>query len=524
VTARVWHDGAADVRERVERWVDGAASDVQVLASSDRRELVCLGRDGPAPLLVKRFRRTRTRWPRAGPARREWRHLRRLAAGGVPVPRVRGLAGRGDDAILVLAYLAGRPLESLRELPVGARRRALAAVGRAVRAMHRAGVCHRDLHTGNVWLTAEGPLLLDFQRSRRTRSQRARLADLGALEFSLRHNGFAAGDRLAVRRAALGLPDAPSPLAGDDRDRLRAVARAAESRARAYYASRTRRASRPGRRFAPLAVGVERGLRDRRLEEAVVVEALRAHDAARRAEGGAGPGVDVFKRDHRSCIAAVATGGPAVVVKEVVKSGWLRRLADAVRGSPARRAWRAGHGLACRGVRCARPLAFVEERRFGLPVRSRLVLEDLRSHPVASDPAVWRAPALADRALDALERLVRALQRHGVSHGDLQALHVHLDGPRDGTGRLEPVLIDLEAVRFHRRLEDRQRIRALAELNASLPDGWIAPALRRGVFDRCARALPFRDEPDRVLAEVVRESLARNHHWRGDDCGVGASG
>jgi len=509
VSAPVWMEGDAEVRAVVEAWGRGDREDAGVLAESPRRQLVRLARGDGSWLLLKVFRASARRTS-AGlgsmlgrdPAQREWTHLRRLAARGVPVPRPLARGRRGDEQWLVLEFCEGRPLLSLRGDTLLERRRALAAVGRAVARLHRAGLVHGDLHVGNVLLGTEGPVLLDFQRARRPAWPGSRLRDLGALDFSLRHHGFSIGDRLCLRREALGTAD---------RTAMRRVARASGRRARAYFASRTRRALREGRRFALLHHGGERGLRLREISADALCSALADHDRAA-APGSAG-GVRVLKRDHRSLIVATRAGERSVVVKEVVKPGWARRLADVFRGSPARRAWRAGYGLECRGIGAARPLAFVERRRLGVPVRSRLVLEDLAPARPASDPLVWKPGP--QRALRALDRLLRSLHQHSVCHGDLQGLHVYLE---EADGELRARVIDLEGVRFVRRLGDARRRRALAELNASLPESFAGAADRRALFERYVRALPFREDPEVVLRRVVRQSLERGHRWSGADC------
>src|SRR5690606_672096 len=243
-----------------------------------------------------------------------------------------------------------------------------------------------------------------------------------------------------------------------------------------------------------------RGLRLRAREPAARAALLAAHAAAL-AAGDA----RVLKDDHRSRVTGHVVGGQAWVVKEAPWRGLGRALADVLRGSAARRAWRAGHRLALRGIGVARPRAWLERRRLGVPLRSWVVLEDLR-------PAVPAAFALehglaAEPVLDALVRLLVALHRAGVDHGDLQGTHVYLG--RDGAR-----LIDLEAVRFRRPLPDERRVQALAELNASLPPGFPDDARLRA-FRRYSRALPWARGEARARAEVVRRSIARRHRWPG---------
>lgn len=262
-----------------------------------------------------------------------------------------------------------------------------------------------------------------------------------------------------------------------------------------------------GGRDEQLRLGEQRGMRLLRVPEAAVLEALAAHRSVR------GPDDPrVLKWDERSRTTAANAGERRVVVKEYLAGGILRRLADLWRGSPARRAWRGGHGLLARQIGAATPLAFLEPRGLRPAAGSLLVLEDLRpDRPADRCAAEANDPA---PIVDALTRLAVALHRGRVIHGDLKASHVYL-GLRGG--QLEPRLIDLEGVRFARHLGDRRRIRALAELNASLPDA-VSDAVRRRAFARYAAALPFRRSSDASLSRVVRLSLARAHRWTGTRC------
>lgn len=162
----------------------------------------------------------------------------------------------------------------------------------------------------------------------------------------------------------------------------------------------------------------------------------------------------------------------------------------------------------------------------GIPLRSLLILEDLHPAPpvhelAANDPRNGAALSVA------LRRLVVALHRTQVIHGDLQAPHVFLrtQNSEDGAEtRLEPTLIDLEGVRFSRQLNDNQRIQALVELNASITEIQIPGDQRCLALELYAQALPF--APSRpgglgaVLREIMRSSIARNHFWKGADCNL----
>jgi tRNA A-37 threonylcarbamoyl transferase component Bud32 len=420
----------------------------------------------------------------------------------VPEPLALGALAGGDE-ILVTCFVEGELLADALRAGPRARRERLRAVGRAVAKLHAAGIAHRDLHAGNVIVADGGATLLDLQHAARRRGEAARLRDLGQLDYSLWRLAGAT-DRLRLRREALGLGASRAP---SDRERLRAVGRAALARADEHARSRTRRALRAGRLHASARWKELAGLRLRELAATDLEAALASHAGALASRGPA-----LLESDARSHVSAVVAGGRAAIVKEHPARGLARALADLVRGSPARRAWRAGHGLRARSIGAALPLAYLERRVLGVPVRSLLVMEDVRPAPDAL-AAVAGKPA---DALDALVRLLVALHRRGVDHGDLKATNVFL---RDGPRGLEPILVDLEGVRFRRGLAEPRRLQALAELNASLPD--VFPAeLRCAAFARYVRAHPFAGGADRALHRVVEASLARRHRFRGEGCAL----
>jgi hypothetical protein len=222
----------------------------------------------------------------------------------------------------------------------------------------------------------------------------------------------------------------------------------------------------------------------------------------------------VLKSDRRAQVTEIRTDCGRWIVKDYRAGGFLRRAADLFRGSPARRAWLAGHGLRARNIGTATPIAYVERRAWGVPIASAVVLEDLQALKAADRcDAGW---AEDREVVDAIVRLAIRLHRCRVAHGDLKASHVLLERGDDG---IEGRLIDLEGVRFRRRLSDRARIRALAELNASLPDR-IPAELRCRAFGRYAAALPFDCDTHHALRRIVAISLARQHRWTGRDCEI----
>ena len=510
------HDlsGELQLRDDLEAWLrDPSAAGLVTLRDSPRRRLVRLETKRFGAVLVKHFRVASGAHPLRdrikaalgqSPATREWRVLRSLHAAGLPVPAPLALARLADgDQLLAMEFLPGRTLDP-RALESGARgRRVLGAVGAVIARLHGEGWVHRDLHTENLLVHEDEVVLLDLQRARRSTSAAARLRDVGDLSFSL-GGVLSTPGLLRVLEAALAVA---RPWDARARVRLREVFRQSARRAHDYARGRTRRSLYSGRRFARLHGAGLHGMRVREFEQQSVLAALRAHESAVAASSDA-----VLEDEVRTRASRSAPGGLAVVVKEVEVCSLRHRLADRFRGSAARRAWLGGRGLEVRGIGAARPLAFVESRRFGLPIASWVILEDLGDE-VTADHAAGEGRS-SEAVLDALRQLVVAMHRRGVDHRDLETGNVILSAD---PAQLAARLIDLEDVRFCRRLSDAQRMKALTQLNASLPDSFPA-ALRRASFARYAALLPFAAGRQRALQEIATASLARGHFWTGRDC------
>lgn len=511
MTAVRWTLGDAALQREIERQL--ATGDAQCLHDNVRRAVFRV-HSAQGDVVVKQFRvgsgrhalreRAKARLGRA-PAEREWSMLARMHDAGIAVPEPLALGTCADgDRLLALRWIDGAPLSAaLRDAPT-ARRGLLGALAALVRRIHEAGYVHGDLHAGNVLVGARGPVLLDWQHARRARARRHTRADLARLEFSLAPL-VSRGRRLRVRRTVLGLPASRDEAV---RDAIRKAGDAADARAREHARSRTESICREGRLAVAIGADDARGLRLRELPADALIAIRAAHRSALATRDAR-----VTKHDARSSVTTLEVEGRRVVVKETSFRGVARALADVARGSAGFRAWRAGHGLLARRIGAALPYAFGERRVFGVPIASWVVLEDVRPATPASF-AIEQATAGAAEALDALAHFAIALHRAGVDHGDLKGTHLLLR--RAPTG-LDVRVIDLEGVRFPRRLREARRLRALAELNASLPDAYPA-LLRCRAFRRYAAALPFREGWQPALVRVVRESLAREHRWTGAGC------
>jgi tRNA A-37 threonylcarbamoyl transferase component Bud32 len=329
-------------------------------------------------------------------AQREWRTMVRLRAAALPVPaplaHVRIASG---EHVVVMEWIDGVPLGAA--LAAGARRRSLiAALGALVRKLHGAGWVHRDLHREDVLVAADRLVLIDLQAARRSKSDSARIRDLGRLDHSLRRI-LSRADRVRLRAAALG---AAWPLGAQDRARVRGVGDASLARARAYAASRARRSLRAGRRAQEIECAGGRGLVSRAFDPAAVIALFAA---------------------------------PAQTVGYEVRR-YRASLRDLWSGSAARRAWAVAHALEASDLACVTPVAFLEWRRFGVVSSSALVIAD------DCDAGAAVAPDA-----DAREELLARLDEAGFEVRALDARGIDLC---ERGGRARARVVALEKLRF----------------------------------------------------------------------------
>jgi len=501
--------GGPAAAELAERWLAG---ELGVAATHDnpRRRLARLTLPDGGPVWLKQYRRGDAQRLRRllgrAPADGEWRALRALHRAGVPAPRplARGRLASGDD-VLLLSHVDGAPLADALPAAPDARRRALSALGAVLRHLHQAGWVHGDLHHGNVLLAPAGPALVDLQQGLRSRRRSRRLEDLGRLDHSLAPL-LSTPDRVRLRAAALGLE---RPFDRDARSALVAVAVASARRRRRHARSRLRRTLRSGRAFDTAAAGGGRGMRVRTLGQASLEQAVAAHAEALARDDGR-----VLERDGRSALSLLEIDGRGLVAKETPARGRLGALRDLARGSAGRRAWRGGHGLRVLAVPAPEPLAYLEWRRLGLPLRSLVLMERVEGAHGLHEALERGDAATRERALAALLRLVTRLHRLGATHRDLKASNVLVVAAGGG---MEALPIDLEDVRFPRWLSDAARLETLAQLNASVSDA-LPSEQRRAWLARYLRVLPFGRSAAAVRSEVVARSRARRHRWRGEAC------
>ena len=499
-----WSAGEASIQNQLEKTLVAHFHTATLLHQSAHRtvhRIVLENAPGTAPRrddIVIKIHRTATgrhplreTWKRRlgmSPARREWKALEDLFAAGVPVPRPRawGRLANGDD-IIVTDFIDGERVKASRTEIVN-------AMASAIAKLHDAGYRHGDLHLGNLLASDQKIVLLDLQRARPQRNARDRLFDLARLELSLAKAGWNPTARQALRDR-LGVGDAFEPILRRFlRDHLR---------------GRARRVLRVGRNWRVARVGELRGLRDVSLDPealAALIETCPHEAHMRERRGGRVQLIETKLTD-------LEDDERFVLVKRIAAGSFRRAFGDRLRGSPAARAFHAGQASGLLTKRAARPLAFLEERRFGLPMKSLLVLEKVGDEDL--DRVLPSSPEAEHRLACALGEWLAEGHAWGLSHRDLKASNIRVAIQTDS---IQFWMIDLEDLSGPAARSEEVRLHSLSQLNASLADSTFGIEARLAALEIYQARVPFVHRHRSVAGEIAQRSLARAHRWHGDDC------
>jgi tRNA A-37 threonylcarbamoyl transferase component Bud32 len=470
----------------------------------------------PLPDLRSRLRQL----VRPSKGRAEFNKVIEVAKRGVPTiePLASGESREGESFLVTRGLIAAEPLNQFieRTLPglpvqhqIELRFQLAEEMARLLGRMHTAGVLHRDLHAGNILVTASSyPGLLagasgwygvtnpKRQRGDGGRGERLFLIDLhavrlqGPLDWGQGRDNLVMLNRWFVQRSSRA----------DRRRFWRAYVR--ERFAAAWSSERVRQEARVLEELTWQSCLKFWRKRDRRWltnnryaffrqengSHGWAVRDLPAGEFTRLLADPeaplARPRSKQLKSSRSSKVVALAVetkaGETDAIYKRFSVTKWTDSWLAVMRGTPAYKSWLNGHRLLECGLPTARPLAMIQCRRHGLVHESYLLTENLSgalpldqhlAHLEALIPAARRRHSLP--LIERLARLVRDLHLRNFSHRDLKATNVLVSAG----GPSSLFLIDLVGLTRWRVLPRERKVQNLARLNASASRfAWISRA------------------------------------------------
>lgn len=206
-----------------------------------------------------------------------------------------------------------------------------------------------------------------------------------------------------------------------------------------------------------------------------------------------------------------------VLVKESCFPSWLSALRYTFSKSRAKKYWIASRGLKVRGLETPGALAFIEQKKLGMPRQNILLIEFIDQALELNDYVLkYFKKILSQEELHKKEQFLREfaqkmreLHDKGIYHADLKSNNI-LVKEKGGDGWTF-YFIDLDRVVFKHSLSFRQRSKNLAQINASIAD-CITPADRLKFFRTYARGTPVMEQKKRYyrrILEISRKKITK---------------
>jgi len=422
-------------------------------------------------------------------AEREWKGSVRLHQAGVPVPLP--LAWGRDGLFPGRGFYVAEALRDANSMDKVGKEKLealLPAAARAIKAMHDAGIFHRDLHGGNVILKGGEVFLTDLHRHRLYPGgvpDEKRWWDVACFLHSLRGR-FSPETREEFLRTYLGREEIPPQL------------KEVESRVFSRYLKHVRRdCTDDSLTHRQVHVKGLRGWTLKEISSQVLETLLEEHHRAVQ-EGGE----KLRKGGRRSNVTLFVVGGERVCVKEY-RFSFLSGLKERFRLPKPRKAWINANLLNARGVGGMKPLAFLEGWRGPSMAEAYLIISS--PHGYVEMPRYLRS-LYPDRErrkafMEALISFFLSLQDDPpVWHRDLKAHHIMV---REMDWGWDFALIEAEDVRF-KKMGWRWLVRNLAQLNTSLP-----PFVNRTDKVRFLKGIVQEEDLRQLFRAVAKRSSKR---------------
>jgi len=399
------------------------------------------------------------------------------------------------------------------------KRRLLRKLAIFIKTIHEKGVCHYDLHAGNILIkfkNNQSPsihdcdlCLMDLHRVRilNSMSFRKRRHNLAQIFNSL-SSILTKSDKFDFLRS-YGV-SAISNIADED-ELVRQIESQSLRIRKIHYRSRLKRCLKESsdfsrKRFADMKIFFRKGYDANRF--AGLVE--KHHNAL-----VSGDKAIVMKRDSKTALTRFPLENKkiqSVVVKQYKVSCGMCLVRNIFRNSAGRKAWIAGNGLLAYGFNTPKPLALMEKKVLGITSDSYLIMEDARDclemdryilknfRYKSSLGKLKKKRALINNLAETMGRM----HSQNIFHHDLKTCNIMVKEKGKST---YITFLDFDKVSFAEEITIRKRVKNLTQMNLSTPK-LISTTDRLRFLKEYLRQCNIIDEKKEILREIINLSKA----------------
>ena len=207
----------------------------------------------------------------------------------------------------------------------------------------------------------------------------------------------------------------------------------------------------------------------------------------------------------------------SVCIKEYKYPSSFKRFLYSFCNSPARRAWFAAHGLIALNVKTPKPIALLEEKRFGILRKSFIIMDDISNYSPCNKYVAekFKNPhnkincRMKNSFISHLALSFRQLHDCGIYHADLKANNIII---MELQGSWHFYYLDLDRVRFNKKITSREMVKNLSQLNASIPN-CITSVDRLRFYHMYSGTKNINTENKQILKAIIQLSMQRKHIW-----------
>ena len=386
-----------------------------------------------------------------------------------------------------------------------------------IRKIHEKGVCHYDLHAGNVLIKFKNNhshsihdcdlYLMDLHRVKilKSMSFRKRLHNLAQIYNSLL-SILTESDKLDFLRS-YGVNALSSTI--DEKELVKQISQQSSRIMNIHYRSRLKRCLKESSNFsmkrsAGLKIFFRNGYDINHL--AGLIE--KHHNAL-----VSGDKTIVMKCDSKTALTRFPIENEkirSVVVKQYKVGCVGCVLKNIFRGSAGRKAWIAGNGLLVYGINTPEPLALMEKKVLGITTNSYLIMEDARDclemdryilknfHGKSSLSKLKKKRVLINNLAETMGRMYN----QNIFHHDLKTCNIMVKEK----GKSSCItFLDFDKVSFEEEITIRKRVKNLTQMNLSTPK-LISITDRLRFLNEYLRQCSIIDEKENILREIVNLS------------------